>query len=82
MSISVDNNPEATVQAAAETQANINIQDIAFLLNIVDVASRRGAFRAEEMSSVGAVYDKVSAFLKSTGVIGEPAEETAPEETE
>ena len=73
-SISVDNNPDATIQSAAEASAagaSLNIQDIAFLLNIVDVASRRGAFRAEELSSVGTVYDKVTAFLKSTGAVTE-----------
>jgi hypothetical protein len=58
---------------------SLNIQDIVGLLSIVDVASRRGAFRAEELSSVGQVYDKVSAFLKSTGVIQDPA---APENEE
>ena len=50
---------------------NLGLQDIVALLNIVDAASRRGAFRAEEMSAIGAVYDKVSAFLKSTGAVQE-----------
>ena len=49
----------------------LNIQDIVQLLNIVDAACRRGAFRAEEMSGVGSVYDKVLQFLKSTGAIQE-----------
>lgn len=67
---------------AAPQPAGLNIQDLISLLSIVDVASRRGAFRAEELSSVGNVYDKVSEFLKSTGLLTEPAqEETATEET-
>jgi hypothetical protein len=55
--------------------AGLNIQDIVQLLNVVDAACRRGAFRAEEMSGIGSVYDKVLEFLKSTGAIKEDKEE-------
>ena len=44
-------------------QTNLAISDIASLLQIVEVVSQRGAFRAEELSSVGALYDKVKAFV-------------------
>ena len=53
----------------------LNIQDIVQLLNIVDAACRRGAFRAEEMSGVGSTYDKVLEFLKSTGALKDSNEE-------
>lgn len=43
----------------------INIKDVADLLNIIDLASTRGAFRANELSSIGAIYDKVAAALAS-----------------
>jgi len=42
---------------------NISIQDLATIHNLLDVACTRGAFRAEEASKVGAVYDKLTAFL-------------------
>jgi hypothetical protein len=57
----------------------MNLQDLVYLINIVDVASRRGAFKGEELSAVGAVYDKVVSFLKTTGAIVEP--ESANEQT-
>jgi hypothetical protein len=41
----------------------ISMKDVADLLNIVNLASTRGAFRANELSSVGAIYDKVAAAL-------------------
>lgn len=65
-------------QELAPSPANnpgLNIQDIVQLLNIVDVACRRGAFRAEEMTAVGGSYDKVLAFLKATGAITSEATE-------
>ena len=64
--ISVDHNESAATAPA------MNLQDLVYLINIVDVASRRGAFKGEELSAVGAVYDKVVAFLKTTGAIAEP----------
>jgi hypothetical protein len=44
-------------------QPELQLSDLQNLRSIVDVASRRGAFSAAEMSSVGAVYDKLSTFL-------------------
>ena len=41
----------------------ITIADLDTLKNIVDLASTRGAFRGAELTQVGAVYDKLSAFL-------------------
>jgi len=46
-------------------QTSLTIADIATLKQIVEVASSRGAFRAEELSQVGAVYDRVSAWIDS-----------------
>lgn len=43
----------------------ISITDLAVLKNLIDVACERGAFRAAELSTVGAVYDKLTAFLAS-----------------
>lgn len=42
---------------------SVGLADIAFLLQTVEICSQRGAFRAEELSSVGAIYDKVKAFI-------------------
>jgi hypothetical protein len=59
-------------------QTNLAISDIASLLQIVEVVSQRGAFRAEELSSVGALYDKVKGFI----VANTPATEQPTEEVD
>ena len=59
-----------------QVQTNLSIGDIASLLQIVEVVSQRGAFRAEELSSVGALYDKVKGFI----VANTPATEQPTEE--
>jgi hypothetical protein len=43
----------------------ITIADIDTIKNIIDLACTRGAFRGAEVSQVGAVYDKLSAFLQA-----------------
>jgi len=42
----------------------LSIADLQALLNIIDAASSRGAFRANELSNVGRVVDKLTKFLQ------------------
>ena len=57
-------------EAQTETQAqesavpeSVGLQDLQILLNIVDLASKRGAFQGAELTQVGAVFDKLNTFL-------------------
>ena len=43
----------------------ITIADLDTIKNIIDLACTRGAFRGEELSQVGVVYDKLNSFLKA-----------------
>ena len=56
---------ETTPDMIAEGSANpeLNINDLAALKSIIDVASARGAFKPNEMVPVGTVYNKLEAFL-------------------
>lgn len=44
-------------------QADLTIQDLSSLKQIIDVASQRGAFKPNEMVQVGNTYSKLEAFL-------------------
>ena len=44
--------------------AELTVQDLNVLKTIIDVASQRGAFRANEMAMIGATYNKLEGFLK------------------
>ena len=50
------------IKAQADPSA-LSIGDLKNLSTILDVASSRGAFRANEMASIGLVYNKLQAFL-------------------
>lgn len=61
---------EETVSPAVETPTTttvepvqLTIADLQLLARIVDLASRRGAFQAGEMSQVGDAYNKLAGFL-------------------
>lgn len=53
---------EATNETVT-AQPELGIADLQNLRSIVEVAVRRGVFVAAELSSVGAVYDRLNAFL-------------------
>jgi hypothetical protein len=58
---------------------NITVADLNLLKNIIDLASTRGAFRANEMKQVGEVYEKLTAFLEAV-VAQAAAQEATPAE--
>ena len=68
-----------TEVSAEQTPPSIAINDIAFLVQIVEIVAQRGAFRAEELTSVGAVYDKVKAFIVANTPPPAPADQPTEE---
>lgn len=48
-----------------ENQQSITVQDLDAIRNIIDLASTRGAFRANELADVGLLYNKLSQFLEA-----------------
>lgn len=62
----VDAPATAPAEATApQAGADLSVQDLQGLKTIIDVASSRGAFKPNEMMSVGQVYGKLEAFLSS-----------------
>lgn len=64
--MSEENKVETAEAAAPETGApELTVQDLLAIKSIVDVASSRGAFRPNEMATVGTVYTKLETFLNA-----------------
>ena len=56
--------PAATAETTTSLEpVQLTIADLQLLSRIVDLASRRGAFQANEMSHVGDAFNKLSGFL-------------------
>jgi hypothetical protein len=56
--------PAPATAAQQNVAPQLSIADLQALLNVIDVASSRGAFRANELTNVGSVADKLTKFLQ------------------
>jgi len=65
-------------QAAPQEQSapNLSLQDLLLVAQVIQVSTQRGAFRAEELSNIGNLYDRLIAFLNATGAL-KPADAPA-----
>ena len=70
---------EETTTAAAASATELTINDLNAIKQIIDVASSRGAFRANEMAVVGQTYNKLESFLAAVTASQQPKEESKGE---
>jgi hypothetical protein len=56
-------NQNPVAQAQNDQPLNVTLADLDLIRQIIDLASSRGAFKGPELSDVGRVYNKLSAFL-------------------
>jgi hypothetical protein len=68
--------PQAPAQGQPDPTA-LSIGDLKNLSTILDVASTRGAFKANEMAGVGFLYNKLQAFLAKVAPEQKPEGATA-----
>ena len=67
-----------------ENNQTITVADLEAIKRIIDLASTRGEFRGAEIAKVGAVYDKLAAFLEAivAQAAAQEAEASAEESSE
>ena len=63
-------------------QPSVSIGDIMAVKQILEVATSRGAFRASELTQVGTVYDRISAWIDTVVPAQEVSEESTEESTD
>ena len=64
-----------TQEQQTQQPVELTIQDLAVLRSVIDVASQRGAFKADEMETVGKTFNKLNKFLESVQASQEEAKE-------
>jgi hypothetical protein len=67
----------AELQAPAVDGSTLTLSDLQTIAQVIDAATRRGAFGAAEVSEVGAIYTKLTTFLNV--VASQQREAGAPE---
>ena len=76
---------ETPTEAPEQPQGvSLSLQDLVLMMNLIRATTERGAIRAEEMTEVGAVYNKLVQFLTESGAIQQsaPAEPATPQPVE
>ena len=79
---------EETIEKAAEQKQaapaqpeqngmDLTVNDLNNIKQIIDVASSRGAFRPNEMMTIGQVYNKLETFLGTVAQQQQQAQPTA-----
>jgi hypothetical protein len=56
-------------EQSVEQTPGLTLQDLVFVAQIIQLTSQRGAYKAEELAQVGGLYNKLIAFLQSTGAL-------------
>ena len=63
-----------TLEAAPAAPVQLQLADLMVALEIINVASARGAFKPEEFQAIGGCYDRIRAFLIANGASEAPSE--------
>jgi hypothetical protein len=63
---------DAPVEATEITDEQLTIQDLVVLRNCIEVCTKRGAFQADELETIGVTYKKLHGFLSSVIVPQQP----------
>jgi hypothetical protein len=61
-----------------QAQPNLGLNDLILVLQTLQLASSRGAFKPEEFTAIGGCYERIFAFLTASGAINPP--EQTPEQ--
>lgn len=60
----------------------ITVKDLAIMVNVIDLSAQRGAWKGEELSTLGQLRDKLAVVVKALTPQETPAEQVAPEAEE
>tara|TARA_B110000285_G_C14942258_1_gene522597 strand:- start:47 stop:361 length:315 start_codon:yes stop_codon:yes gene_type:complete len=69
--------PEEQIEAGNKQLEQLTVNDLIVIKNVFDVCTSRGAFKADEMATVGPVYNKLASFLTTIMPPKQPEVDTA-----
>lgn len=64
----------------SEKSPSLGLADLAAMAQLIQITTSRGTWKAEELSPVGALYDKLVAFVEASSGTKQPADETQTQE--
>ena len=73
---------DETVETTEAQAPGLSIQDVLVLRQCVEVAAQRGAYKAEEMTTIGATYDRLTKWLETHMPAPEDTDSESQENTD
>ena len=73
---------EETNQAVEETPVQLGLNDLAILVQAIDIGSKNGAYAGKDMELVGAARNRVATFVNANSPKAEPEEDVTPSSEE
>lgn len=70
---------EQATQDSAPNNVQLQLSDLLLCAQAIQLASTRGAFRAEEFTQVGGVFDRITTFLRASGALDSSSAPTSDE---
>jgi len=64
ISMNIDENKTDSVSKSNPTSLNVNILLLNNMKSLLEISTQRGTFKANELSSVGKIYDELVELLK------------------
>jgi hypothetical protein len=68
MEIQMSDQATTTEQPAGQS-VQLQLQDLLLATQVIQLASQRGAIKAEEMETVGGLYTRLVTFLQASGAL-------------
>lgn len=59
-------------------QPTVTLQDLAMVVNLIDLVTKRGAFEGNELLPVGTLRERIAAYLNAQQAAAEAAQKAAP----
>ena len=59
-------------QTQEKPAVQLQLSDLLLAAQVIQAASQRGAIKADEMSQVGGLYDRIVTFLQASGALKAP----------
>ena len=70
---------DQATQTPEAPPVQLQLSDLVLAAQVIQAASQRGAIKADEMSQVGGLYDRIVAFLQASGALKPTGEATDAE---
>jgi hypothetical protein len=55
--------------APAQTPVGLNVQDLILMVKLIHIGTERGTWKADELTTVGGVFERLVSFLESVGAV-------------